>query len=73
MAADGINPATFKNPNHVPAGPVLQAVDQFDADFFDISPRQAELTDPQQRPFFGVRLGSVGKVPVVIRLRLMAP
>lgn len=51
MAADGINPATFKNPNHVPAGPVLQAVDQFDADFFDISPRQAELTDPQQRLF----------------------
>lgn len=51
MVADGINPAMFNNPNHVPAGPVLQAVDQFDADFFDISPRQAELTDPQQRLF----------------------
>ena len=51
MVADGINPATFNNPNHVPAGPVLQAVDQFDADFFDISPRQAEITDPQQRLF----------------------
>ena len=51
MAADGINPATFKDPNHVPAGPVLEAVDQFDADFFEITPRQAELTDPQQRLF----------------------
>lgn len=51
LVADGINPATFNNPNHVPAGPVLQAVDQFDADFFEITPRQAELTDPQQRLF----------------------
>jgi acyl transferase domain-containing protein len=36
---------------YVSARGVLDNVDQFDADFFDINPREAELMDPQHRLF----------------------
>ncbi len=36
---------------YVKAGFVLDQVDQFDAAFFDFTPRQAQITDPQQRLF----------------------
>lgn len=39
------------NANYVKARGVLNNVDQFDADFFNIHPRLAELMDPQQRLF----------------------
>ena len=38
-------------PNFVKARPILEDVDQFDADFFGMYAREAELTDPQQRVF----------------------
>ncbi len=38
-------------PNFVKARPILADVDQFDADFFGMYAREAELTDPQQRLF----------------------
>ncbi len=38
-------------PNYVRARSVLDGVEMFDADFFGIYPREAELTDPQQRVF----------------------
>src|SRR5262249_31059952 len=41
----------LQNPHYVKAGFVLDAVDQFDADFFEFTPRQAQITDPQQRLF----------------------
>lgn len=41
----------IKNPNFVKASGVLEDVDLFDAAFFDINPREAELTDPQHRFF----------------------
>ncbi|MEP6546097.1 MAG: beta-ketoacyl synthase N-terminal-like domain-containing protein, partial [Gammaproteobacteria bacterium] len=38
-------------PNFVKARPILEDVDQFDADFFGMYSREAELTDPQHRIF----------------------
>jgi amino acid adenylation domain-containing protein len=40
-----------KDPNYVKARSILSDVDQFDADFFGIYPREAELMDPQHRVF----------------------
>ncbi|GAA0736032.1 SDR family NAD(P)-dependent oxidoreductase [Dactylosporangium roseum] len=38
----------------VPAGGVLADAERFDADFFGVAPRQAEVTDPQQRQLLEV-------------------
>ncbi|MCE9674106.1 amino acid adenylation domain-containing protein, partial [Myxococcus stipitatus] len=40
-----------RHPAFVPAGGVLVGVDQFDPAFFDMSPREAQWIDPQQRLF----------------------
>lgn len=46
-----IPPALRNDPAYVRARGVLEGVEQFDAAFFGIPPREAELTDPQQRVF----------------------
>ncbi|HSD83844.1 MAG TPA: type I polyketide synthase, partial [Anaerolineae bacterium] len=51
LVAAGIEPAMLQDPSHIRAGAILEDIDQFDAGFFDFSPRQAELTDPQHRLF----------------------
>ncbi|HID99164.1 MAG TPA: SDR family NAD(P)-dependent oxidoreductase [Thiotrichaceae bacterium] len=51
LIAAGIESATLQQPNYVKAGTVLSNIDLFDAAFFDFSPREAELTDPQHRIF----------------------
>jgi len=38
-------------PNFVKARPILEGVDQFDAEFFGMYAKEAELTDPQHRLF----------------------
>ena len=42
------------SPAYVPARSVLDGVDRFDAAFFGMKPREAELTDPQQRVFLEI-------------------
>ena len=51
MRAAGIPEAVSKLPGYVNASPVLDGFDQFDADFFGFSARDAALTDPQHRLF----------------------
>ena len=51
LLAQGVDPATLQDPKYVKARPLLDGVELFDADFFDMSPREAEITDPQHRLF----------------------
>ncbi|WP_169518313.1 non-ribosomal peptide synthetase/type I polyketide synthase [Solimonas variicoloris] len=48
---DRFGDAVHRAPNFVAAHSVLDDVDQFDADFFGMYAREAELTDPQHRVF----------------------
>jgi acyl transferase domain-containing protein/acyl carrier protein len=47
----GVEPAVFNDPNYVRAHGYMEGIDQFDAGFFEINPREAEVTDPQIRLF----------------------
>ncbi|MFC3549825.1 amino acid adenylation domain-containing protein [Lysobacter cavernae] len=47
----GVSDADRNDPAYVPARGVIGGVEQFDAAFFGISPKEAELMDPQQRIF----------------------
>jgi acyl transferase domain-containing protein len=51
LAASGIDPAVLAEPGYVNAGAPLEEADAFDAPFFGMLPREAELTDPQHRIF----------------------
>lgn len=48
---DSFGPEVRRAPNFVRARPILADVDHFDAEFFGMYPREAELTDPQHRIF----------------------
>ena len=51
LIAAGVDPATVANPNYIRAKGILGDVDQFDASFFGLNPRETELMDPQHRVF----------------------
>src|SRR5579864_3196678 len=49
LRASGVAPGLLENPRYVRAYAEVAGDDLFDAGFFDLPPRQAELTDPQHR------------------------
>jgi acyl transferase domain-containing protein len=51
LAARGVDPATRSDPSFVRATAELDGVELFDAAFFTMNPREAEITDPQHRVF----------------------
>ncbi|MGH1540695.1 MAG: amino acid adenylation domain-containing protein [Arenicella sp.] len=51
LAKAGIPAELYQRDDYVMAKAVLQGADVFDSEFFDMSPREADITDPQQRVF----------------------
>ncbi len=51
LLAAGEDPARLADPAYVRSTSRLDDIDQFDAGFFGMTPREAELMDPQQRLF----------------------
>jgi phthiocerol/phenolphthiocerol synthesis type-I polyketide synthase E len=51
LTAAGVAPAALSDPNYVKAWSVLADAEWFDAAFFGVSPREAEIMDPQRRLF----------------------
>lgn len=43
------SPEIYNNPNYVKAKGVIEDIEYFDADFFECTPREAEIMDPQLR------------------------
>jgi acyl transferase domain-containing protein len=51
LARSGIDRETLQNPGYVKARATVSDVEFFDSEFFGITPREAELMDPQHRVF----------------------
>ena len=51
LASSGIERETLQNPAYVKARATVSEVEFFDSEFFGITPREAELMDPQHRVF----------------------
>jgi amino acid adenylation domain-containing protein len=51
---DAFGRSVQNEPGYVRARSILDGVELFDADFFNFLPREAELTDPQQRVFLEI-------------------
>jgi len=51
LLAAGVPSELIGNPDYVKAAPTLEDIDKFDARFFQFSPREASITDPQHRLF----------------------
>lgn len=51
LAAAGVRPEEMQHPDYVRARPLVEGADLFDAEFFHVTRREAEVRDPQQRVF----------------------
>ncbi|MDN0200047.1 SDR family NAD(P)-dependent oxidoreductase [Streptomyces sp. S.PNR 29] len=49
LAAAGASPRLLDDPQYVPAHGVIPDVDLFDTGYFELTPAEAEMTDPQHR------------------------
>lgn len=49
LRAAGVDPSALASPDYVRAGAVLEDIDRFDGAFFGLTPREADVLDPQQR------------------------
>ncbi len=49
LEASGVAPEWLSNPDYVKAGGILDDIELFDADFFECTPREAQIMDPQHR------------------------
>ena len=49
LRREGLGEDLLEDPRYVPARGVLDGVELFDSAFFGMAPREAEITDPQQR------------------------
>ncbi len=47
----GIEESVLKDPQYVKRGAIIDNIEYFDADFFNYTPREAEIIDPQHRLF----------------------
>ncbi|NYV73558.1 beta-ketoacyl synthase N-terminal-like domain-containing protein, partial [Streptomyces sp. UH6] len=54
LAAAGLTPEQRGAPGLVPAAGILDGVEEFDADFFGMSPKETQLTHPAHRLFLEV-------------------
>ena len=73
LAAAGVDAGLLRNPRYVRARGVLQDAELFDAVFFGLSPREAEIMDPQHRVFLEAAwqaLESAGYAPGVTALNV---
>ncbi len=51
LLAAGVSAEAFRDPSYVRSSAVMDGYDEFDADFFSLTPREARSLDPQQRVF----------------------
>ena len=51
LLAAGVDPSLLEDPAYVRAAGVIEGAEELDAAFFGLSPREAELMDPQHRLF----------------------
>ena len=51
LSPQGVGADVLANPAYVRRAPLLDGVDEFDADFFGFTPQAARMTDPQHRLF----------------------
>ncbi|HEX8559984.1 MAG TPA: MupA/Atu3671 family FMN-dependent luciferase-like monooxygenase [Pyrinomonadaceae bacterium] len=51
LRAEGVAEGVLADPAYVKAKAMLDDIESFDAGFFGITPKEAEITDPQQRLF----------------------
>jgi len=70
LLAAGERAETLRDPNYVPSCAPLGGFDEFDAEFFEFSPKEAAILDPQHRKFLEVAWGAMedaGHTPESLR------